>query len=77
MELDLSKDVYIIEGPVVESPEGRLTVRTVDSTGQSIDFDPQSALAHFKGQEVRLVVVPLLTVEKLEAMARQLEGDHD
>jgi hypothetical protein len=70
---DFTKNIYIVEGPVVEDPcSGRLSVRAVDQEGKSFDFDPQSALLHFKGQEVRLVVVPLLTIKQLEEMQEKL-----
>jgi len=68
---DITKNVYIVEGPVVEE-SGRLLIQTVDGEGRPLSFDPQSALQHFKGQEVRLVVVPLLTVKQLEDMAKNL-----
>lgn len=71
-DLDLGNDTYIVEGVVETDPlTGLCTIRTGDGRGKHFNFDPQSALQHFKGQEVRFVLVPLATIAQLQKLAEQ------
>lgn len=66
-----TSDLYIVEGVVESDPlSGHCTVRTAVN-GQPFSFDPQAALKHFAGREVRVVVVPLATVSQLEEAYQQ------
>jgi hypothetical protein len=69
---------YILEGVVEEDPlTGLCTIRTEDEQGNPFNFDPQVGLKTLKGREVRLVLVPLATIEqiqRLEQAARESEG---
>lgn len=70
--LDLGNDTYLIEGVVETDPlTGLCTIRTGDGQGKHFNFDPQSALQHFKGQEVRFVLVSLATIAQLQKLAQQ------
>lgn len=71
--LDLNKlGVYLVEGIAEVDPlTERVTVRTVNSNGEPLDFDPIPAIASLKGQEIRLVIVPLASVTYLEEVARK------
>jgi hypothetical protein len=74
-ELDIKKlGLYLVEGFVeVDSTSGQVVVRTEDPEGRVLDFDPVPILRELKGQEVRVVIVPLASVFELETLAKRLE----
>jgi hypothetical protein len=77
-DLDFSNETYIVEGVVELDPlTGYGTIRTSDANGRPINFDPQGALQHFKGQEVRLVLVPLATIAQIQELARTAQNNGD
>jgi len=75
-ELDIkSLGVYLIEGVAEVDPiTDRVYVRTVDQQGNPIEFDPVPVLRKLKGQEVRVVVIPLSSVAQLEELARKIDA---
>lgn len=74
-EPDFSQ-IYLVEGIVEQDPmTDRYTVHTVDHQGKAFSFDPNATLAQFKGQEVRLIIAPLMDIEKL--MKQQAEDGQD
>lgn len=78
-KLDFSQ-TYIVEGTVEQDPmTDRFTIHTHDQrTGRSISFDPEGALAMFKGQEVRLVLAPLAHIAEIERLvAKQQESGEE
>jgi hypothetical protein len=67
-------NIYLVEGIVEVDPmDDKVTIRTVDQQGNPLSFDPIPALAHLKGQEVRLILTPLASVETVEEYAKKLE----
>lgn len=67
-------NIYIVEGIVEIDPmDNKVTIRTVDQYGNPLTFDPIPALAHLKGQEVRLIITPLASVTTVEEYAKKLE----
>lgn len=75
----LTKDTFIVEGIVELDPmSGRYVIRQVEEEFESQSkmvgvFDPQAALATLHGQEVRVIVVPLATVQAVEKTLQALE----
>lgn len=68
-------NIYLVEGIVEVDPmDDRVTIRTVDQQGNPLSFDPIPALTYLRGQEVRLVITPLASVETVEEYARKLEA---
>lgn len=77
----LTKDTFIVEGIVELDPmSGRYVIRQVEEEFDSQSkmmvgvFDPQAALATLHGQEVRVIVVPLATVQAVEKTLQALES---
>lgn len=71
--------VYLVEGIVEQDPmSDRFTLRTVGPDGKPFTFDPQAVLGQLKGQEVRIVIAPMATVEHVEQLvqAQQNEGQN-
>jgi len=67
-------NIHLVEGIVEIDPmDDRVTIRTVDQQGNPLSFDPIPAIAHLKGQEVRLIITPLASVTTLEEYANKLE----
>jgi len=67
--------VYLVEGVAEVDPmTDRAYVSTVDQQGNHIEFDPVPVLRQFKGQEIRVVIVPLASVAQLEELARKVES---
>lgn len=67
-------NIYLVEGIVEIDPmDNKVTIRTVDQQGNPLSFDPIPALANLKGQEVRLIITPLASVETVEEYAKKLE----
>jgi hypothetical protein len=75
-EIDIKKlGLYLVEGFVEVDPmTDRVTVRTEDDKGNQVDFDPIPVLSNLKGQEVRVVIVPLASVSQLEEIAKKQEA---
>lgn len=68
--------VYLVEGIVEQDPmSDRFVIRTVDQEGKPITFDPQAVLGQLKGQEIRIVVAPLATVQEVERLVRQQQAE--
>lgn len=71
----LTAGVYLVEGVVEVDPlTDRCTLRTVDEKGDPLSFDPFPALAQYAGQEVRLIIAPMATVEYVEKVAAAAEA---
>lgn len=71
-------NIYLVEGIVEVDPmDEKVTIRTVDQQGNPLSFDPIPVLNHLKGQEVRLIITPLASVETVEEYAKKLETSQD
>ena len=71
MELDLG---IMAEGIVELDPmTGRMVVRTTDDQGNYQYLDVQERLAQYRGQEVRFIVSPFSTINKLSEMVEKGE----
>jgi len=71
-------NTYLVEGVVELDPMAdRMTIRTVDPNGNPFNFDLQKVLRALHGQEVRVIVAPLVAVRELEQMvqAQQAQGE--
>jgi hypothetical protein len=64
--------VYLVEGVVEQDPmSDRFVIRTSTADGKPFTFDPQAVLGQLKGQEVRVVIAPLASVQQIEELVRQ------
>lgn len=74
-KIDIKKlGLYLVEGAVEIDPlTDRVYVRSIDSDGNPVDFDPVPVLTQLKGQEVRVVIVPLASVAYLEEVAKKAQ----
>ncbi len=68
---------YLVEGIIELDPiTGHPTIRTVDGAGKPIDFDVAAHVARYAGQEVRFILTPFDTINRLNDMAEKGElGD--
>lgn len=73
-ENEFAKGVYLVEGIVEQDPMSDRFVLHTESEGRPIIFDPQPVLAQFKGQEVRVIIAPLATIEQLMQLQAQQEA---
>lgn len=75
----LVKGTFLVEGVVELDPmSGRYVLRQAKEeirkqTGED-SFDPQAALATLRGQEVRIVIVPLATVQMVVKALSDLDS---
>lgn len=66
---------HIVEGHVEQDPRtGRCTIRTLDLDGNPVSFDVEQHLLALVGQEVRLTLASLETINRL-ATELQRQGD--
>lgn len=64
--------VYLVEGVVEQDPmSDRFVIQTTTPEGKPFTFDPQVALGRLKGQEVRVVLAPLATIQQIEETVQQ------
>lgn len=69
--IDFSQ-IYLVEGTVEQDPmTDQFTIHTVDPAGKAFSFDPNAALGRYKGQEVRLVIAPLVDIAKVEKLVQE------
>jgi hypothetical protein len=75
-DIDIEKlGLYLVEGFVEVDPlSDKVTIRAEDKDGNTISFDPIPVLEKLKGQEVRIVIVPLVSVQQLEALVKNQEA---
>lgn len=63
---------HLIEGVVEQDPmTDRYVIRTEDAKGKPVTFDLQTALAKYKGQEVRLTLASFENLQKLAALVEE------
>lgn len=74
---NLGEGVYLVEGVVEADPASadRFIIRTVNAKGEPFSFDVQQVLSQVKGQEIRLVIAPLPTVQELERIVKQQQAE--
>jgi hypothetical protein len=66
---------HLIEGVVEQDPmTDRYYIRSADSDGKPVNFDPLDALAKHKGQEVRFILVSFENLAKLAALVERAGG---
>jgi hypothetical protein len=66
----------IVEGVVeIDSMTGRYLIRTTDQNDRPIGIDVQKALESYKGQQVRFILTPFETIEKLAQLAEQAQEE--
>jgi len=66
----------IVEGVVeIEPMTGRYLIRTTDQNDRPIGIDVQKALERYKGQQVRFILTPFETIEKLAQLAEQSQEE--
>lgn len=66
---------HIVEGYVEQDPlTGRCTIRALDIDGNPVNFDLERALLDLVGQEVRLTLASVETINRLAAEL-QRQGD--
>lgn len=66
---------HLIEGIVEQDPmTDRYVIRTEDAQGRPVVFDVQSALANFKGKEVRFTLASFEDLQKLAEMVEDTGG---
>lgn len=67
--------VYLVEGVVEQDPmTDRFVIQTMDQSGKPVVFDPQSVLEKLKGQEIRVIIAPLASIEEVERAVAAAEG---
>jgi hypothetical protein len=72
-DIDIKKfGLYLVEGTVTVESD-RVVVKSEDSDGNLMDFDPIPVLRSYEGKEIRLVIVPLTSVVELENLAKDLD----
>jgi hypothetical protein len=63
---------HLIEGTVEQDPmTDRYVIRTEDAQGRPKIFDPQEALAKYKGKEVRFTLATFENLARLAAMVEE------
>jgi hypothetical protein len=69
-DLDLG---HVVEGVVEIDPmnNGHMVIRTETRTGDFVYFDVQEALAAYEGEQVRFIIVPQRTINRVAELVEQ------